>query len=81
MCKEWIEECKEIQDPRVLWDYLKCKIRYETIVYSKRKAKERRAKQMSLEKRLKESKNICDEYPTADNLNDLEILQAESDRH
>ena len=24
--KEWIEECKEIQDPRVLWDYLKHKI-------------------------------------------------------
>jgi len=50
-------------------------------VCSKRKAKERRAKQMNLEKRLKECKNKCDEHPTADNLNDLEILQAESDRH
>ena len=24
--KEWIEEHKEIQDPRVLWDYLKHKL-------------------------------------------------------
>ena len=39
--REWIEENREIQDPRVLWDFLKYKIRYETIVYSKKKAKER----------------------------------------
>jgi len=50
-------------------------------VYSQRKAKERGAKQMNLEKRLKECKNKCDEYPTADNLSNLEILQAEYDRH
>ena len=36
--QEWIEENREIQDPRVLWDFLKYKIRYETIVYSKKKA-------------------------------------------
>lgn len=29
--REWIEENREIQDPRVLWDFLKYKIRYETI--------------------------------------------------
>ena len=40
---EWIEEGKEIQDPRVLWDFVKYKVRYETIDYSKKKAKERRA--------------------------------------
>lgn len=82
MHKEWIEECKEIQDPRVLWNYLKHKIQYKTIiVHSKRKAKERRAKLLNLENRLKECKNRCNEYPTADNWNDLEILQAEYDHH
>ena len=41
---EWIEENREIQDPRVLWDFLKYKIRYETIVYSKKKAGQFRRK-------------------------------------
>jgi len=35
--REWIEEDREIQDARVLWDFLKYKICYETIVYRKRK--------------------------------------------
>ncbi|KAL9954208.1 hypothetical protein ACROYT_G041712 [Oculina patagonica] len=33
----WLEEGKDIQDPRVLWDFVKYKIRYETITYSKNK--------------------------------------------
>ena len=32
-----------IEDPRVLWDYVKYKIRQETITYSKFKARVRRA--------------------------------------
>ena len=31
----WIEEGREIEDPRVLWDYIKYKIRQETIAYSR----------------------------------------------
>ena len=77
----WIEENREIQDPRVLWDFLKYKIRYETIVYSKKKAKERRSVLVSLEERLKECQVKCDEDPTPENLNDLEIIQTEYDRH
>lgn len=67
-------------NPRVLWDYLKHKIRHETIVYSKRKVRDRRGKQTNLEERLKEyyCLNKCDKYPTADNLNDLDILQAKN---
>ena len=38
---EWIEENRKIQDPRVLWDFLKYKIRYEMIVYSKKKEYDR----------------------------------------
>jgi len=48
-------------------------------LYSKRKAKEGRAKLLNLEKN--ECKHRCNEYPTADNLNDLKILQAEYDHH
>ena len=31
----WLEEGKDFQDPRILWDFIKYKIRYETISYSK----------------------------------------------
>jgi len=47
--REWIEENREVQDLRVLWDFIKCKIRYETIVYSKKEAKERRSVLVRLE--------------------------------
>jgi len=79
--REWIEENREIQDPRVLWDFLKYKIRYETIVYSKKKVKERRSVLVSLEERLKDCQVKCDEGPTPENLNALEIIQVEYDRH
>ena len=36
---DWLEDGIEIQDPRVLWDFIKYKIRYETITYSKQKAR------------------------------------------
>jgi len=53
----WIEESSEIEDPRVLWDYVKYKIRQETIFYSKSKARERRATLTSLEKKDKRLSN------------------------
>ena len=40
----WLEEFKEVQDKRVLWDLIKYKIRQQTIRYSITKARERRAK-------------------------------------
>ena len=40
----WLEEFKEVQDKRVLWDLIKYKIRQQTIRYSRTKARERRAK-------------------------------------
>ena len=56
---EWIEENREIQDPRVLWDFFKVlKKCYETIVYSKKKAKERRSVLVSLEERLRVSSKM-----------------------
>ena len=76
----WIEEGSEIEDPRVLWDYVKYKIRQETIVYSKSKARERRATLTSLERKIKDCQIACDKDPSSKNLNDLEILQTDYDR-
>ena len=47
----WLEEGKDIQDPRVPWDFIKYKIRYESITYSKQKARNRREKLLTLEKK------------------------------
>ena len=78
---EWEEEGKEIQDPRVLWDFIKYKIRQETISYGKRKARERRANLHDLEKRLKSCQSLCDSNPSDENLSELDILHTEYDRH
>ena len=64
----WIEKGREIEDPRVLWDY------------SKLKARERRATLSSLERKIKNCQIACDKNPSSKNLNDLEILQTDYDR-
>ena len=38
----WYEEIEEVRDVRVKWDWLKYKIRYRTIKYSKQQAKKNR---------------------------------------
>ena len=40
-CANWLEEFKEVQGKRVLWDLIIYKIRQRTITYSKGKARER----------------------------------------
>ena len=71
----WLEEFKEVQDKRVLWDLIKYQIRQQTIRYSKTKARERRAKLQNLEKDLKECAEKCDSDPKPKNLEELECLQ------
>ena len=66
---------------RNLEDFIKYKIRYETINYSKQKARNRREKLSALEEKIKKCTAKCDTHPTPQNLNDLEILQIEYDRH
>ena len=77
---DWLEDGKEIQDPRVISDFIKYKIRYETITYRKRKARARRASLSDLEIKIKECTAKCDKQPNQENLNYLEILQTEYDR-
>lgn len=69
-----------LRDPRVLWDFDKYKIRYETIFYSKQKARNRREALITLEEKIKECTIKCDESPSSENINNLEILQTEYDR-
>ena len=76
-----LEEGKDFQDPRILWDFTEYKIRFETINYSKQKARNRREKLSALEEKMKKCTAKCDTQPTPENLNDLEILQIEYDRH
>ena len=68
-----------MQDKRVLWDLIKCKIRQQTIRYSKTKARERRAKLQNLEEDLKECTEKCDSDPNTKNLEELERVQTEYD--
>ncbi|KAL9967730.1 hypothetical protein ACROYT_G026020 [Oculina patagonica] len=75
--ENWLNEFKEVQDRRVLWDLIKYKIRQLTITYSKNKARDRKAKLNKLEKSLKESMKKCDSDPSKENLEELECLQAE----
>ena len=77
---QWREEGVEIQVPRVLWDFIKYKIRIETITYSKQVAKERSEKLPTLERNIQEYAMKCGKDRTSENLNNLEVLQTEYDR-
>ena len=79
--KKWQEEGSVFQDPRILWDLIKYKIRYETIAFSKKKARKGKEILSALEKNVKECASKCDEDPTHENVNDLEFLQSEYVRH
>ena len=77
--KKWLEEFKEVVDKRVLWDFLKYKIRQFTIKYSKGKAHSRKAKVKDLEEKLQNCTKNCEDDPSKENIQELECLQAEYD--
>ena len=72
---QWIEEFKEVDDKRVLWDVIKYKIRQETMGYSKVKAKQRRQALDNAEKQIKQTEEKVDLNPTAENVALLEICK------
>ena len=78
--KNWLEEFKEVNDKRVLWDLVKYKIRQRTIIYSKAKARKKREKVKQLEETLRNCTIRCDNNPSKENLEELECLQAEYDQ-
>ena len=52
---EWLEEFKEVEDKRVLWDLIKYRIRQFTLRYSKENARKRKQEQLHMEKALKQA--------------------------
>ena len=78
--KNWLEEFKDVNDKRVLWDLVKYKIRQRTIIYSKAKARKKRDKVKQLEETLSNCTIHCDNNPSKENLEELECLQAEYDQ-
>ena len=78
--KNWLEEFKEVNDKRVLWDLIKYKIRQRTIIYSKAKARKKREKVKHLGESLRDCTTKCDNNPSKENLDELECLQAEYDQ-
>ena len=75
----WLQEIN-FCDTRVKWDWMKYKIRQDSILYSKSKAKERRKKLQTIENKLKICENNLAESLTQENVAKLEALKAEYER-
>ena len=74
---KWIDEINFCDDSRIKWDWMKYKIRGESISYSKLKAKERRNRIQTIENRLKICEEKIAESPTQENLANLESVKTE----
>ena len=75
----WLNEFVEVTDKRLLWDLIKYRIRQVSIKYSKEKALKRRKKISDLETSLRICKEKCNESPTFENQEELEMLKMEYD--
>ena len=74
---KWIDEINFCDDSRIKWDWMKYKIRGESISYIKLKAKERRNRIQTIENRLKICEEKIGESPTQENLANLESVKTE----
>ena len=77
----WIEEFKDVNGKRVLWDLVKYRIRQVSMKYSKEKARLRKAKIFEIEKSLTVYQEKCAAYPSTENFEQLEILKSKYDAH
>ena len=75
----WLKEFEEITDKRLLWDLIKYRIRQVSIKYSKEKALKKRNKISDLETSLRICEEKCNESPTFENQEELEMLKMEYD--
>ena len=73
----WLNEINFCVDLRIKWDWMKYKIREESISFSKLKAQERRRKIQAIENRLKICEERIAQSPTQENLANLESAKAE----
>ena len=75
----WLKEFEEVTDKRLLWDLIKYRIRQVSIKYSKEKALKKRKKISDLETSLRICEEKCNESPTFENQEELEMLKMEYD--
>ena len=52
--KVWTDECKDITDDRIKWEYIKCKIKHVSVRYGQEKAKNSKKKERDLNDKLNE---------------------------
>ena len=75
----WLNEFNEVTDKRLLWDLIKYRIRQVSIKYSKEKARKKRKQISDIEISLRYSEERCNESPTLENQEELEMLKMEYD--
>ena len=75
----WLKKFDEVTDKRLLWDLIKYRIRQASIKYSKEKALKKRKKISDLETSLRICEEKCNESPTFENKERLEMLKMEYD--
>ena len=71
--------CLNVTDKRLLWDLIKYRVRQVTMKYSKEKARQRRKKVSDIEASLRICEERCNESPSAENQEELEMLKMEYD--
>ena len=67
---KWVEEATTLDDTRMQWDCIKYKIRNASVLYGKKRAKERHKREKYLESELTK---LHIEAAAADSLNQLEL--------
>ena len=68
---------KEVINKGLLWDVINYRIGQVTINYRKEKARQRRQKRSDIENSRKVSEEKGSNYPTTENIEQLEILKLE----
>ena len=75
----WLNEFDEVTDKRLLWHLIKYRIRQVSIKYSKEKARKKRKQMSDIEASLRICEERCNESPTLENQEELELLKMEYD--
>ena len=76
---KWLDEFSSVRDKKLLWDLIKYRIRQVAMKYSKEKARQRRKNISDIEASLRICEERCNELPSAENQEELEMLQMEYD--
>ena len=81
MIKYSISSVKNIPQEFLIWDFIKCRIRSESLTYSIRKKKIERQEIETLSKRLNELEENISSTPTAQLLDEYSLLKTQLDSH